>query len=103
LVHIWESLRQLTLWQISLLLLINSLVIVSMTARWWLVVRAERPELPFLPLIGYRLAVFGLSYFTPGPQVGGEPLQIIYLCRYHGIGLARAVSSVILDKLLEFW
>ncbi|HNS62738.1 MAG TPA: lysylphosphatidylglycerol synthase transmembrane domain-containing protein, partial [Anaerolineales bacterium] len=50
----------------------------------------------------YRLSVFGLSYFTPGPQVGGEPLQIIYLQRNHGITFARATSAVIMDKLLEF-
>jgi uncharacterized protein (TIRG00374 family) len=43
-----------------------------------------------------------LSYFTPGPQVGGEPLQVIYLQRKHGISFARATSAVIMDKLLEF-
>jgi uncharacterized protein (TIRG00374 family) len=43
-----------------------------------------------------------LSYFTPGPQVGGEPLQVIYLQRNHGIPFARATATVIMDKLLEF-
>jgi uncharacterized protein (TIRG00374 family) len=57
---------------------------------------------PFLPLVGYRLSVFGLSYFTPGPQVGGEPLQVIYLQKNHGLSFARATSAVIMDKLLEF-
>lgn len=100
--EIWQALKQLHLWQMALLLGINALVIVFMTLRWWLVVRAENPRLPFAPLIGYRLAVFGLSYFTPGPQVGGEPLQIIYLRRNHNITFARAASAVMVDKLLEF-
>jgi hypothetical protein len=52
--------------------------------------------------VKYRLAVFGLSYFTPGPQVGGEPLQVFYLQRNHGITFARATAAVIMDKLLEF-
>jgi glycosyltransferase 2 family protein len=99
---IWNSLVQLKLWQLGLLFAINALVIVFMTMRWWLVVRAESPRVPFIPFIGYRLSVFALSYFTPGPQVGGEPLQVIYLRRYHNITLARAVSAVIVDKLLEF-
>jgi uncharacterized protein (TIRG00374 family) len=73
-----------------------------MTARWWIIVRAESPSVPFLPLVGYRLSVFGLSYFTPGPQVGGEPLQVLYLQRNHGLSYARATSAVIMDKLLEF-
>jgi uncharacterized protein (TIRG00374 family) len=73
-----------------------------MTARWWIIVRAENRRVPFLPLTGYRLSAFGLSYFTPGPQVGGEPLQVIYLQKYHGLSYARATSAVIMDKLLEF-
>lgn len=100
--EIWHALRQLQLSQIGLLFVINALVIVCMTARWWVIVRAENPAVPLFPLIRYRLAVFGLSYFTPGPQVGGEPLQVLYLQRNHGISYARATSAVILDKLLEF-
>jgi hypothetical protein len=73
-----------------------------MTARWWIIVRAENSSVPFLPLVGYRLSVFGLSYFTPGPQVGGEPLQVIYLQKNHGLSYARATSAVLMDKLLEF-
>lgn len=100
--EIWNTLTKLKLWQIGSILLINAFVIVCMTARWWIIVRAENPSMPFLPMIRYRLSVFGLSYFTPGPQVGGEPLQIIYLQRNHGITFARATSTVIMDKLLEF-
>jgi uncharacterized protein (TIRG00374 family) len=102
LADIWGALINLRLWQIGLILLINAFVIIAVTARWWIIVRAENPSVPFLPMIGYRLSVFGLSYFTPGPQVGGEPLQLVYLQRNHGLSLARAASAVILDKLLEF-
>lgn len=100
--EIWNALTHLKLWQIGVLLLLNAAVIALMTARWWVIVHAENPSVPFLPLIGYRLAVFGLSYFTPGPQVGGEPLQVLYLQRRYGLTLARATSAVIMDKLLEF-
>lgn len=100
--EIWETLKQLQFSQIGLLLVINAGVILAMSARWWVIVRAENPSIPFLPLVKYRLAVFGLSYFTPGPQVGGEPLQVFYLTRNHGLTFARATSAVIMDKLLEF-
>ncbi|HRQ22310.1 MAG TPA: lysylphosphatidylglycerol synthase transmembrane domain-containing protein [Anaerolineales bacterium] len=102
LMEIWDALVGLRLWQIGIILLINALVLCLMTGRWCLILRAENPSLPFLPLVGYRLAVFGLSYFTPGPQVGGEPLQVLYLQRNHGLSFARATSAVIMDKLLEF-
>lgn len=100
--EIWEALEGLRLWQLGVILLVNAAVICLMTARWWIIVRAESPSVPFLPLVGYRLSVFGLSYFTPGPQVGGEPLQVLYLQRNHGLSYARATSAVIMDKLLEF-
>jgi uncharacterized protein (TIRG00374 family) len=101
LIDIWNTLKQLTLPQILSILTLNALVIASMTARWWIIVQAENSSVPFLPLVGYRLSVFGLSYFTPGPQVGGEPLQVIYLQKNHGLSYARATSAVIMDKLLE--
>lgn len=102
LIDIWNTLKSLKASQIALILVINALVIGLMAARWWIIVRAETPSIPFLPLVGYRLSVFGLSYFTPGPQVGGEPLQVLYLQKNHGVSFARATSAVIMDKLLEF-
>ncbi len=102
LADILSLLRQLTAFQLAWLLALNSGIFALITARWWLILRAESSRVPFLPLVGYRLAAFGLSYFTPGPQVGGEPLQIIYLQRNYGLTFARATAAVIMDKLLEF-
>lgn len=100
--EIWKILSQLRLWQIGLLFVLNGGVIVAITARWWVIIRADHPTVPFLPLVRYRLSTFGISYFTPGPQVGGEPLQVYNLQQNHGISFARATSAVIMDKLIEF-
>lgn len=102
LAQILSLLRQLTVSQLAWLLALNSIIFALITARWWLILRADSPRVPFLPLVGYRLAAFGLSYFTPGPQVGGEPLQVLYLQKNYGLTFARATSAVIMDKLLEF-
>ena len=100
--EIWNSLKLLRLWQIGVLLALNSVIFLLIAARWWLIVRAEAPRVPFLPLVVYRLAAFGMSYFTPGPQVGGEPLQILYLKNGYGLTTVRATAAVFMDKLLEF-
>lgn len=102
LAQIWESLKQLQFWQITILLAISFAAILLITLRWWSIVRAESSRVPFLKMVGYRLAAFGMSYFTPGPQVGGEPLQILYLRRNHQMTYARSTSTVIMDKLIEF-
>jgi uncharacterized protein (TIRG00374 family) len=97
---IWGVLQKLTAGQIASLLAVNAAVIPFWTLRWWLVARAQHPRLPFLPFIAYRLTAFSMTYFTPGPQVGGEPLQVLSLRKY-GASFPRAVSVVIIDKLLE--
>jgi uncharacterized protein (TIRG00374 family) len=102
LTEIWLGLRSLQLWQIAALAGLNTLIYILVTARWWLIVRAESKSVPFLPLIGVRVSVFGISYFTLGPQVGGEPLQVLYLQRKYGLTYTRATATVLMDKLLEF-
>ncbi len=57
---------------------------VLVTLRWWIIVRADAKHIPYLPLLGVRVSVFGVSYFTLGPQVGGEPLQVLFLQRKYG-------------------
>ena len=100
--EIWETLRKLQGWQILILLGLNVIIYVLITLRWWLIVRAEKRDVSFLPLLATRVAVFGVSYFTLGPQVGGEPLQVLYLQRNYGMTYTRATSTVVMDKLLEF-
>ena len=102
LVDIWAALNQLQAWQIILLAMINITIYMLVTLRWWIIIRAEHKTISFLPLVLVRVAVFGISYFTLGPQVGGEPLQVLYLQRKYGLTYTRATSTVIMDKLLEF-
>jgi len=102
LTEIWSALNQLRLWQIAVLVFINVSIYMLVTLRWWIIIRAERKTIAFFPLVLIRVAVFGISYFTLGPQVGGEPLQVLYLQRKYGMTYTRATSTVIMDKLLEF-
>jgi uncharacterized protein (TIRG00374 family) len=101
LAEIWLLLVQLKPWQLGVLVVLNIAFFVLFTMRWWIIVRAQNAKVPLHPLVGFRLAAYGLSYFTVGPQVGGEPLQIIYLQKHYGLTYARATSAVIMDKLLE--
>lgn len=100
--EIWNAVSQLKLWQIMILITINIMIYLLVTLRWWIIIRAESKTIAYLPLVLVRVAVFGVSYFTLGPQVGGEPLQVLYLQRKYGMTFTRATSTVIMDKLLEF-
>jgi uncharacterized protein (TIRG00374 family) len=99
---IWNILTRLQPWQIVILVLVNTLLYILVSLRWWIIVQAQTRQVPFWPLVLVRVAVFGVSYFTFGPQVGGEPLQVLALQRRYGLTYSRAAASVLMDKLLEF-
>lgn len=94
-------LAELSLWQILLLLLVNTGIVYLLGLRWGLILRAQGYELPFRSIVRYRLTAFGVSYFTPGPHFGGEPLQVLFLRQRHGLPGSSALASVALDKLIE--
>jgi hypothetical protein len=86
---------------LAALVAVNVLTLLSFSARWWIILRAQGHPLPYLTLTGYRLASFGVSYFTPGPQFGGEPLQVYLLQRRHGVPGPVSAAATALDKILE--
>ena len=95
-------LRQLRLWQIGTLLLLNGIILATITGRWWLLLRGLGHRVPIVSLFAYRLAAFGLSYFTPGPHVGGEMIQVFMVEREQGVPRSDSLAAVILDKAIEF-
>ncbi|MCB8943837.1 MAG: flippase-like domain-containing protein [Ardenticatenaceae bacterium] len=97
----WVVLRRLDGWQLVLLAAVNGLVLLLMNGRWWLILRGQGHRIPYLALTRYRLAGASLSYITPGPQFGGEPLQVLLIERHHGVGRETAVAAITLDKTLE--
>jgi uncharacterized protein (TIRG00374 family) len=101
LADVWAQLRQLQPDQILLLVVANILVLATFSARWWLLLYAQGYRLPYYKLMGYRLATFAVSYFTPGPHFGGEPLQVYIVTRRHAVPPAVSLAAVVLDKLIE--
>ncbi len=97
----WTVLSRLGLRQVITLAIANDLILLSMSGRWWLILRTQGYAVPYLGLVGYRLAAFGVSYFTPGPQFGGEPLQVYLVKRHHSVPGSTAIAAVTLDKLVE--
>jgi uncharacterized protein (TIRG00374 family) len=102
LTEIWATLSQLQLWQVGFILTINTIFYLLATARWWIIVEAENKHVSFWPLFAVRVAVFGISYFTLGPQVGGEALQVLVLRQKYRLSYTHATAAVMMDKLLEF-
>ena len=99
--EMWLTLASIQLPMLALLLAVNSGVIWLFSSRWWVILRALNYRPPYRHLIAYRLTAFGISYFTPGTQFGGEPAQIFLLSRRDNIPSGDAIVSVAVDKLFE--
>jgi uncharacterized protein (TIRG00374 family) len=83
------------------LIAFNALAMVVFSSRWWLALHAQGHRLAYLTVFRYRMAAFAISYFTPGTQFGGEPLQVYTVSSRHAVPAGSAVASVTLDKLFE--
>jgi glycosyltransferase 2 family protein len=99
--EVWAAASRLTGWQLLILAALNLVVIFFFSIGWWLILRAQGHPVPLQTLVIYRMAAFGVSYFTPGPQFGGEPLQVYLLTRNHKIPVVTATAATALDKALE--
>ena len=99
--EVWRTLALLRGWQLAVLIVLNGLVLLGLNGRWYILLRGLGYKLPFWSLLGHRLAAFGVSYFTPGPQFGGEPVQVVLVERQHGVPRSAAIAAVSLDKAVE--
>ncbi|GAP07067.1 conserved hypothetical protein [Anaerolinea thermolimosa] len=98
---VWDALKRLSSGKIGVLLALNLWILGLWTWRWQFLLSSLGVRFSFLPLLAYRLAGFGVSYFSPGPQFGGEPYQVYLLSSRHNVKVSLAVASVYLDKAVE--
>jgi uncharacterized protein (TIRG00374 family) len=96
-----RALARLGPWQILALIALNALAVLSFAGGWWTILRVLGYRLPYFSLARGRLGAFGVAYFVPGPQVGGEAVQLLWLTQRHNVPLPQAAASVALDKTLE--
>jgi uncharacterized membrane protein YbhN (UPF0104 family) len=92
---------QINLYDLLALVAFNVMALLFFNLRWWLILRALGQRVPYLATLRYRMAGFAISYFTPGMQFGGEPLQVYALHTRHAVPGPQALASVTLDKIFE--
>lgn len=96
-----ETIGTVSLPGLGLWCAVNVLVLVLLAARWQVLLGGLGAVVPLGRLTLHRLAGFGVSFLTPGPQFGGEPLQILLLSRREAVNSGAALGSVALDKTLD--
>ncbi len=101
--ELMQSLKNLQLSQWIIWTSLNLLVIALLTGRWLVLTRAMALPCSFLQLLKVRQAGQVISFVTPGPQFGGEPLQIYWLWRNYCVPIHSAFLALGLDRFYELW
>ena len=99
--EVWTLMSGLGAQAIVVLLLLNLLMLPLMSARWWFILRLLGQPISLFGASLYRCSSNSVSYLTPGPHFGGEPLLVWYLSRYHAVPISSGTTSVLVDRLLE--
>jgi uncharacterized protein (TIRG00374 family) len=99
--ELFAILGRLNILQICVLLVVNLLFVLILALRWAVILRGLGAPVGLLPLLTYRLAGYAVSYLTPGPQFGGEPLQMYLANKRSDLGYDVGSASILLDKTFE--
>ena len=100
--HAWRQVTGIGPGGLLIFLGLNMAMLPLMTLRWWQLLQAFGAPVRLCTVCAYRFAGNAVSYLTPGPHFGGEPLLVYLLHQRQGIPLHAAATSVALDRILEF-
>jgi len=101
LADILHSITALTLPQWLFWLLLNLAIVLLGNRRWQVLSGMLGAPVGFGRLLLLRQAGQTISFLTPGPQFGGEPLQVYWLYSHCAVPLHKAVLALGLDRCCE--
>ena len=82
---------------------LNLGIILIATQRWLSLLKGLNLGIPFRHLLLLRQAGQAISFITPGPQFGGEPLQIYWLWKRQHWPIHSALLGLGVDRFYELW
>ena len=85
------------------LLAINSLILFLSVKRWQILAQVFDIQLSLAHLFKVRQAGNTISFVTPGPQFGGEPLQLYWLRQSHEIPMDISLAILGADRFMEIF
>lgn len=88
---------------LSVWVVLNTLIVLILAWRWYLLARPLAPGTTWLSWLLVRQAGQVVSFVTPGPQFGGEPLQVFWLWKVYRMPGHAALLAVCLDRFYELW
>jgi glycosyltransferase 2 family protein len=100
---ITQTLSGLSLLQWAGWIILNLVIIYLYVTRWAVLIKPQGLPVNFYQLLLIRQAGQAISFVTPGPQFGGEPMQVYWLWKKYSCPGHSALLAVALDRFYELW
>ena len=97
--QVWREIREAQAWALALLLAITGLTYLLRAIRWQILLR---PLGPTRLRVAFRTTVIGFAANTVLPARAGEIVRPYLLARSEGLSVPAAITTIILERLLDF-
>lgn len=98
---VWSALASLGLMGFSALFVDIALTIICWLCSWIILLRAYGVQARWGTMVRARLASYAVSYLTPVPYAGGDPVGIYLLAKESGESVEKLVATIIVARFLE--
>ena len=92
--------RKFSLFYLVLFLLATWAVYLVHTLRWYVVVRYQGMNVPFLELLKLKLIGTSVNYLTPASGIGGEPVKALVFKKKFRLAGRSAFSSILIESII---
>ena len=95
-----ETIQSQSAYTLGIFIGISVIMILLQTWRWLLIVRSTGRKVPFSRALQYKIIGYGISFLTPTPKIGGEPIRAALLER-EGLTYRKSLATIIIDKVID--
>jgi len=99
--EVWETLRTLSFFEISIILLLTGAFLGVGVLRWQAILKGQGYALPPMELWRTYLAGFSLMFFLPVIPFASEVFRGSQLHKQRNIPVIKSMASVIIDRIFE--
>ena len=99
--EIWETLRTLSFFEISIITLLTAVFLGVGVFRWQAILRGQGHTFSFFALWRMYLAGFSLLFFFPFIPFASEVFRGSQLHKQSNVPLVKSLASVIIDRIFE--
>ena len=95
-----STIRAQSAYTLAIFVAISVGLMLLQTWRWHLIIQSTGRKVPFSRAFQYKIVGYGISFLTPTPKIGGEPVRAALLEK-EGFTYRKSLATITVDKVIE--